>query len=92
MDNTYFHHSDQIKQVHYARVKVLYLPSYSPDFNLIEEFFAGSVGYIRKPGQCMRKIPIKGCMLSFGSVFMIFLQNRRVLKAISNIKPTIEKT
>jgi transposase len=39
--NASFHHIARIeKMCHDASVKLVYLPPYSPDLNLIEEFFA----------------------------------------------------
>jgi hypothetical protein len=41
MDNASFHHTERIKQMYYdASVKLVYLPPYSLNFNLIKEFFA----------------------------------------------------
>jgi transposase len=41
MDNASFHHSQRIEQMcSEARVKLVYLPPYSPDLNPIDEFFA----------------------------------------------------
>lgn len=41
MDNASFHHSDRIEQMCLeVGVKLVYLPSYSLDLNLIKEFFA----------------------------------------------------
>jgi len=52
MDNASFHHSDRIKQMcSDARVKLIYLPPYSPDFNPIEEFFAELKAFIKKRWQ-----------------------------------------
>jgi transposase len=49
MDNALFHHGEQIKQMcHEASVKLLYLPLYSPDVNLIKEFFAELKAFIKK--------------------------------------------
>lgn len=40
MDNASFHHSERVKQMCWdAGVKLVYLPPYSPDLNLIEELF-----------------------------------------------------
>lgn len=63
--NASFHHSDRIKQSCFdAGVKLLYLPPLFPDFNSIEEFFAGLKAYIRKLGQRLKRIQIKGFMPS----------------------------
>jgi transposase len=41
MDNASFHHTDRITQMRAnAGIKLVYLPLYSPDLNLIEELFA----------------------------------------------------
>jgi hypothetical protein len=49
MDNTSFHHTEQIEQMcTEAGVKLLYLPPYSPDFNPIEEFFTELKAFIKK--------------------------------------------
>jgi transposase len=48
MDNASFHHTEQIKQMcHNAGVKLVYLPPYSLDLNLIEEFFAELKAFIK---------------------------------------------
>jgi transposase len=57
MDNASFHHTDRItKLCSNAGVKLLYLSPYSPDLNLIEEFFAELKAFVRRnwqkhPGQ-----------------------------------------
>lgn len=49
MDNASFHRSDRIEQMcSAARVKLCYLPPYSPDLNPIEEFFAELKAFIKK--------------------------------------------
>jgi transposase len=49
MDNASFYYSDRIKQMYSdTRVKLLYLLSYSPDLNPIEEFFAELKAFIKK--------------------------------------------
>lgn len=48
MDNASFHHTDQIRELcSNAGVKLLCLPLYSPDLNLIEEFFAELKAFVR---------------------------------------------
>jgi transposase len=48
MDNAPIHHTERIKQMcRDARVKLVYLPPYSPDFNPIEEFFAELKDFIK---------------------------------------------
>jgi transposase len=49
MDNASFHHTERIEQMcHDAGVKLVYLPRYSPDLNLIEEFFAELKAFIKQ--------------------------------------------
>jgi transposase len=49
MDNASFHHTQRIKQMcHDAGVKLVYLPPYLLDFNLIEEFFAKLKAFIKR--------------------------------------------
>lgn len=48
MDNASFHHSERIAQMcEDAGVKLVYLPPYSLDLNLIEEFFAELKSFIK---------------------------------------------
>lgn len=49
IDNTSFHHSDRIKEIYKgARVKLVYLPPYSPDLKPIEEIFSELKAFIRR--------------------------------------------
>jgi transposase len=49
MDNASFHHSNRIEHMcSEARVKLVYLPPYSPDLNPIEEFFAELEAFVRR--------------------------------------------
>jgi transposase len=49
MDNASFHHSERIAQMCAdAKVKLIYLPLYSPYLNPIEEFFAELKSLIRR--------------------------------------------
>ena len=49
MDNASFHHPDRVKKLcSDMRVKLLYLPPNSPDFNPVGEFFAELKSYIKK--------------------------------------------
>jgi transposase len=49
IDNVSFHHTERITQICYdARVKLVYLPPYSPDLNAIEEFFAELKAFIKQ--------------------------------------------
>ena len=52
MDNSAFHHMDRIMQICLdAGVKLMYLPPYSPDLNLIVEFFAELKAFIKRNWQ-----------------------------------------
>jgi transposase len=52
MDNASFHHSGRIEQMcSEAGVKLVYLPTYSPDLNPIEEYFAELKAFIRRNWQ-----------------------------------------
>lgn len=49
MDNASFHHSERLEQIcSEAGVKLVYLPPYSPDLNLIEELFAELKAFIKR--------------------------------------------
>ena len=53
MDNASFYYSARIEQLcNKAGVKLLYLLSYSPDLNSIEEFFAELKRFIKRNWQC----------------------------------------
>jgi transposase len=53
---TYFlRHSDDLICI-FRRIKLLYLPPYSPDFNPIEECFSWIKHHIRRNGQEFRRI------------------------------------
>lgn len=90
MDNASFHYLDQVKQLcSKAGVKLLYLPPYSPDFNPVEEFFAEPKAYIKKAWSAYEEDPRPrvSCLPSpFGGSFMMSVQNRRALKAISEMQ------
>jgi transposase len=48
MDNASFHHTERLEQICTdAGVKLMYLPTYSPDLNPIEEFFAELKQFIK---------------------------------------------
>lgn len=52
MDNASFHYIERLEQICYeAGVKLMYLPPYLPDLNLIEEFFAELKAFIKKNWQ-----------------------------------------
>jgi transposase len=56
-----FYHTEQIKQMcHNAGVKLVYLPPYSPDLNLIEEFFAELKAFIKQNWKNYKKNPEQG--------------------------------
>jgi transposase len=58
MDNASFHRSDRIKEIYRdAGIKVVYLPPYSPDLNLIEEFFAELKAFIKKQWRQFKETP-----------------------------------
>jgi transposase len=49
MDNASFYRTEWVEQLcDEARVKLMYLPPYSPDLNPIEEFFAKLKAFIKK--------------------------------------------
>jgi transposase len=49
MDNASFHQTERVKNLcSAAGVKLIYLLPYSPDLNLIEEFFAELKGFIKR--------------------------------------------
>jgi transposase len=49
MDNASFHRTDRVeKRCTEAGVQLLHLPSYSPDLNPIEEFFAELKAFVKK--------------------------------------------
>jgi transposase len=49
MDNASFHHINRRNELCLnAGVKLLYLPPYAPDLNLIEEFFAELKTFVRR--------------------------------------------
>ena len=61
MDNASFHHSEQPAQMCAEDgVKLAYLPSYSPDLNPIEEFFAELKSFIKRNWSCYEKDPGQG--------------------------------
>ena len=58
MDNASFHYSDRITEMcRDTGVKVIYLPLYSPDLNLIKEFFAELKAFIKKQWRKFKEIP-----------------------------------
>lgn len=58
MDNASFYRTDRIKQMcNKAGVKLVYLPPYSPDLNLIEEFFAELKAFIKRNWQKYEENP-----------------------------------
>lgn len=61
MDNASFYRTARIEQLcHEAGVKLVYLPPYLPDLNLIEEFFAKLKGFIKKHWQAFKDCPEQG--------------------------------
>lgn len=58
MNNILFHHSEQIEHMCLrAEVKLIYLSSYSPDRNPIEEFFAELKDFIKRNWSIYEKNP-----------------------------------
>lgn len=61
MDNISFYHTERIAQMCAdTGVKLVYLPPYSPDLNLIEEFFAMLKGFIRRNWSYYAEDPDQG--------------------------------
>ena len=61
MDNASIHHSAGVKQMCLdARVKLLFLPPYSPDLNPIEEFFAELKSFAKTNWRIFREHPQQG--------------------------------
>jgi transposase len=61
MDNVLSHHSGRIEQMYSeASVKLGYLPSYSPDLNPIQEFFAELKAFIRRNWHSDEENPEQG--------------------------------
>lgn len=61
VDNASFHRSEKIEQMcSGARVKLVYLPPYSPDLNPIEESFAELKAFIKRNWQCYGGNPSQG--------------------------------
>jgi transposase len=61
IDNASFHHTERIEQMCYnASVKLVYLLLYSPDFNLIEEFFAKLKAFIKRSWYNYKENPQQG--------------------------------
>jgi transposase len=69
MDNASFHHTERIEQMCAdAGVKLIYIPLYSPDLNLIEQFFAELKAFIKRNGRHMRITWSKKISCFFGMV------------------------
>ena len=65
MDNFTIHHNSQVKELIEAQgCELLYLPTYSPDFNPIENLFAKLKAYIRK----LRPDTLEGVMNSIAKL------------------------
>lgn len=61
IDNTSFHRSEGLKQIYAgAGVKLVYLPPYSPDLNLIKEFFAELKAFAKRQWDYHKKDPERG--------------------------------
>jgi transposase len=49
MDNASFHYTERVRNLcSAAKVKLMYLPPYSPDLNPIKQFFAELKGFIKR--------------------------------------------
>lgn len=58
MDNYSAYYSERIGQLAAnVGVKIIYLPPYSPDFNLIEELFNELKAYLKKEWCCWFETP-----------------------------------
>ena len=69
MDNASFHHLERMQSLFKAfSVKLVYLPPYSPDLNLIKEFFSELKAFIRREWFNWLE-----CLESFGYSFKSFL-------------------
>ncbi len=61
MDNASFHHIERVEQMcHDARVKLVYLPPYSPDLNPINKFFTELKAIIKRSWQNYEENPEQG--------------------------------
>ena len=61
MDNAFFHRSERIEEMcSAAGVKLIYLASYSPDLNPIEEFFAELKAFIKRHWSLYEESPEQG--------------------------------
>ena len=75
IDNASFHRSDRIHRLYTtARVKLLYLPPYSPDLNPIKEFFTKLKAFIKRNWQLYGDLPhqdfkvfLKWCVNTVGA-------------------------
>ena len=47
MDNAKFHPKERLRKIARGKVKLLFLPPYSPDYNPIEKSWANMKGYLR---------------------------------------------
>lgn len=82
MDNASFHHTEWIeKMCANAGVKLEYLPPYSPDLNMIEEFFAELKTFIKPNGRHVRTARSKDLMLFWKGVLMLWVEAVVVPKA-----------
>lgn len=61
INNASFHHTERIEQTcQDARVKLIYLPPYSPDLNPTEEFFAKLKAFVKRNWQVYAADPNQG--------------------------------
>jgi len=47
MDNARFHPKERLRKIARGKVRLLFLPPYSPDYNPIEKSWANMKGYLR---------------------------------------------
>ena len=74
MDNASFHHTERIAQMCAdAGVKLMYLPPYLPDLNLIKEFFAKLKAFIKRSWSTYEEGSAQGLTLMKGTRFGIML-------------------
>jgi len=61
IDNASIHHTEQIKQMcRDASIKLVYLPTYSPNLNPIKEFFVKLKAFIKRNWHIYKENPEQG--------------------------------
>jgi len=87
MDNASLHHSETIEQMcSQAGVKLVYLPPYSPDLNLIEELFAELKAFIRRHWESYEKISTKASTHFLSGAFILWVEGNKVQRGIFGIQ------